>query len=315
MVLTLPMAAVIRKHLPEAKIIFGVREYTRPIVECCPDVDEIVSINTDSSASEIAKTIRQVKADVLFTPSPTFKLALATFLSTTRVRVSTGYRWYSFLFSKKIYEHRKTAEYNEAEYNIRMLRGIGVTSDEYLLPNLSITQQPDKTNSSYKSYAVLHLFTGGSADSWSIERFKEVARWLAKEKGFEIVLTGENKHREFLLRIADELKPLGVAVHIHTQLTLIELAGLLKQASLVISGSTGPGHLAAALGAPAIGLFQRATALSKERWGFRGVKVINLEPLNAPRAECPACKQCDCITSITTDQVLHAATTLIHNED
>ncbi len=315
MVLTLPMAAVIRKHLPEAKIIFGVSEYTRPIVECCPNVDEIATINPDSSASEIARVIREAKADALFIPSPSFRLVLAGLLSRTPIRVGTGYRWYSFLFSKKIYDHRKTAEHNEAEYNIRMLRTIGVTVDYYPLPNLAIPSQTDKSYSSYESYVVLHLFTGGSADSWSIERFKEVAIWLSKEKGLEIVLTGENKHREFLLRIADELKPLGVAVHIHTQLTLIELAGLLKQASLVISGSTGPGHLAAALGAPTIGLFQRATALSKERWGFRGVKVINLEPLKAPRAECPACKTCDCMASITTDQAIHAATTLIHNED
>jgi ADP-heptose:LPS heptosyltransferase len=155
------------------------------------------------------------------------------------------------------------------------------------------------------------MFTGGSANSWAIERFKEVANWLSKEKGLEIVLTGENKHREFLLTVADQLKPLGVAVHIHTQLTLIELAGLLKQASLVVSGSTGPGHLAAALGTPTIGLFQLATALSKERWGFRGKKVINLEPLSPPRQECPACKGCDCITSITTMQVTNAAEQLL----
>lgn len=312
MVLTLPMAAIVCKYIPDAKIIFGVSDYTRPIVECCPDIDEIVTINPDSSASEIARTIREAKADALFIPSPSFRLVLAGLLSRTAIRVGTGYRWYSFLFNRKIYDHRKTAEYNEAEYNIRMLRAIGIDINQYPLSSLEIPKYSSTIN---KPYAVLHIFTGGSANSWSIERFKEVANWLSKEKGLEIVLTGENKHREFLLRIADELKPLGVAVHIHTQLTLIELAGLLKQASLVISGSTGPGHLAAALGAPTIGLFQRATALSKERWGFRGVKVINLEPLNAPRSECPACKTCDCMASLTTDQVIHAATTLIHNED
>lgn len=311
MILTLPMASVIRKHIPDAKILFGVREYTRPIVECCPDVDEIATIDPDQSASEIANAIRKVKADALFIPSPTFRLVLAGFLSRTPIRIGTGYRWYSFLFNRKIFDHRKTAEYNEAEYNIRMLRGIGINCTEYPLPKLDI---PKYDNTLVNPYAVLHIFTGGSANTWSVERFKEVASWLSREKGLEIVLTGENQHREFLLTVADDLKPLGVAVHIHTQLTLIELAGLLKQASLVVAGSTGPGHLAAALGAPTIGLFQLARALSKERWGFRGMKVTNLEPLQAPRQECPTCKECDCMASITTDQVIHAAITLIYNE-
>lgn len=308
MILTLPMALVIRKHIPDAKIIFGVREYTKLIVECCPDVDEIVTIDTDSSAIEIAKTIRSINADALFIPSPSFRLVLAAFLSRTPIRNGTGYRWYSFLFNRKIYDHRKTAEYNEAEYNIRMLRGIGIDSNQYPLPNLEI---PKYNTTANNPYALLHVFTGGSANSWSIERFKEVANWLSREKGLEMVLTGENKHREFLLTIADELKPLGVSVHIRTELTLIELAGLLKEASLVVSGSTGPGHLAAALGAPTIGLFQLATALSKERWGFRGKKVINLEPLSPPRQECPACKACDCMTSIITMQVTNAAEQLL----
>lgn len=311
MILTLPMASVIRKHIPDAKIIFGVREYTRPIVECCPDVDEIVTINPGSSASDIAKRIREVHADALFIPSPNFRLVLAAFLSGTPIRVGTGYRWYSFLFNRKIYDHRMTAQHNEAEYNIRMLRGIGIDSKEYPLPSLEI---PKFSNIINNAYAVLHLFTGGSADSWDIRRFREVAHWLSKVKGLDIVLTGENKHREFLLTVADELKPLGIIIHIHTELTLIELAALLKQASVVVAGSTGPGHLAAALGAPTIGLFQLATPLSKERWGFRGMKVINIQPLEAPRQECPTCKECDCMTSITTDQVIHAAKQLLYHE-
>jgi len=311
MVLTLPMAAVIGKHLPEAKVIFGIRDYTRPLVECSPDVDEIAIIDPNLPASEIAKTIRAVKADALFIPSPSFRLVLAGLLSRTPIRVGTGYRWYSFLFNRKVYDHRKTAEHNEAEYNIRMLRAIGVDINDYPLPTLVI---PTYNNTLFNPYAVLHVFTGGSANSWSVERFKEVAAWLYMEKGLEIVFTGENKHREFLLTVAAQLKPFGVIVHIHTQLTLIELAGVLQGASLVVSGSTGPGHLAAALGVPTIGLFQRATAFSKERWGFRGKNVINLEPSSLLRDECPACKDCDCITSILTNQVIHAAKQLTNHE-
>jgi ADP-heptose:LPS heptosyltransferase len=95
-------------------------------------------------------------------------------------------------------------------------------------------------------------------------------------------------------------------VHIRTGSTLLELASLLASAKLVVSGSTGPGHLAAALGTPTIGLFPGVTTLSKERWGFRGKKVINLSPLIKPKSECPTCKDCTCINEVTVSQVTKA---------
>lgn len=308
MVLTLPMAAVLRKETPDSTVIFGIREYTKPIVERSPDVDEILTIDTESSVSSIAKLLKATRADVVLIPSPTFKLALASFLARIPTRVGTGYRWYSLLFTKKIFEHRRTALRNEAEYNIKMLESLGIKIETYPLPNILIDSEKSDTR-----YAVIHLFTGGSAQVWGVNNFKEFARYLARVHSLEIYLTGENTHREFLLTVAQELKPFGVRAHIHTE-TLVELAQLLKDAKLVISASTGPGHLAAALGAPTIGLFQLATPLSKERWGFRGMKVINIEPLSAPRPECPACKDCSCMDNITVNQAAQAAAQLIEND-
>jgi ADP-heptose:LPS heptosyltransferase len=93
-------------------------------------------------------------------------------------------------------------------------------------------------------------------------------------------------------------------VHIHTKSNLLELTSVLNGAKLVVSGSTGPGHVAAALGVPTIGLFPAVVPLSKERWGFRGKQNINLSPLTRPKAECPHCKDCICIDEITTAQVI-----------
>jgi ADP-heptose:LPS heptosyltransferase len=306
MILTLPMVSVIKKYLADARVIFGIREYTKPIVEACPDVDEIVTIDAELSASEIAKVLREVKADVIIVPSPKFKLVLASFLSRIPIRIGTGYRWYSFLFTHKVFEHRKTAEHNEAEYNIRMLEKLGIPIAAYPLPNLVI-----ESEETAKKYAVLHMFTGGSANEWSSEKFKESALNLANTHSLEIHLTGESKHREFLFTVVRELKLLGVSAHIHTELTLIELAKLLEGASLVVAGSTGPGHLAAALGTRTIGLFQLVTPLSKERWGFRGKRVLNIEPATKPKVECPACKECVCMDRITTEQVTQAAQHLL----
>ena len=40
-VLTLPLAGILRERFPTAKIIFLGNTYTKPIIQCCEDVDEI----------------------------------------------------------------------------------------------------------------------------------------------------------------------------------------------------------------------------------------------------------------------------------
>ncbi len=51
-------------------------------------------------------------------------------------RVGSGYRYYSVLFNRRVYEHRKDARRHELEYNLQLLARIGCTVPERL-------EQPD----------------------------------------------------------------------------------------------------------------------------------------------------------------------------
>lgn len=297
--LTFPMVKVVHDTLPEAKVILAVRDYTRPLTDLYQEIDEVIEIDPLSSPLHIAKKFRKAGVDIILIPAATFRLALAAYLAWIPLRVGTGYRWYSFLFNKRINEHRKTAEFNEAEYNVQMLGSIGIRAAQVPIPTLILQSTPANTT----PYAVLHILTGGSAPLWPRKNYIELAKWLSQNKGYDIVLTGEGKDSEFLFTVAEELKLAVVSVHIQTNLTLIELARLLKNAALVVAGSTGPGHLAAALGTKTIGLFPLSKALSRARWGFRGKFVKNLEPLKPPFDKCPMCKGCTCIETITVNEV------------
>ena len=56
---------------------------------------------------------------MLFYPRP--ELAFALWLAKIPLRIGTGFRWYSFLLNKRIYEHRKDCRKHEAEYNLSLL--------------------------------------------------------------------------------------------------------------------------------------------------------------------------------------------------
>jgi ADP-heptose:LPS heptosyltransferase len=95
-------------------------------------------------------------------------------------------------------------------------------------------------------------------------------------------------------------------------LTIPELAALLGQASVVVANSTGPLHLAAALGTPVVGIYPQLTPMSPRRWGPYTTRKRVLVP-DAP-ADCGDCakgERCRCIETITTDQVYHATMDLL----
>ena len=307
-VLTLPMACAIKTALPQALVKFLVRSYTAPIVECAPDIDEILVAEEDSSFLDLLRRFRTSRADIAFFPSPRFRLALVAFLSRIPIRVGTGYRWYSFLFNRRIYEHRRTVEHHEAEYNLRMLAKLGVTPEPDELPRIQLPSEERMKVGEWlrlnlgapdSKFVVLHVSMGGSSHPWPRQNFVEIGRKIVRRYGVTIILTGLRQELAVLEEVA-----LGIgngSAKIFAGHRLAELAALLDRAELVIAASTGPGHLAAALGTRTIGLFPLPKALSKERWGFRGPAVTNLSA--TPLAECPNCSNCTCMERLDVETV------------
>jgi heptosyltransferase-3 len=310
LILTLPMATVIKRYLPEANVAFLVREYTASLLGLAPDVDKTVIYDTNWSLSKTISVLRSAKPDAIFFFGSKFKLTLAAFFARIPIRVGRAYWWYSFLYNKKIYEHRKTAGHNEAEYNVRMLAAIDMPTDRTPFPHFDHTLLP-KLSFPRSNYFVLHITTGGSTQAWNEESFISLAANLKQKLDHPIILTGIPAEYEYLLRIGERMKQSSCDVHIMTENTLPELASILTNARLVVACGTGPGHLAASLGTPTIGLFPNVLTLSKERWGFRGEHVVNISPTTMPRAECPYCKDCICINEITVPQVIEAVNDLI----
>jgi len=302
LILTLPMATVIKDTMPDAHVSFLVREYTAPLASLCTDIDQVVLYDRNWSLRKTISLIRSVKPDAIFVFGHKLKLTVASFIARVPIRVGRAYFWFSFLYNKKIYEHRKNPERNEAEYNVRMLKAIGINAEITPFPKLDKNKLP-KNLLPFSDYIVFHVPTGGSAPQWSEDHFVELAKMIATKYNSSIVLTGLPSENTNLLQVAERMKHNAIDVHINTESNLLGLASILASAKFVISGSTGPGHIAAALGVPVIGLFPGVISLSKERWGFRGSQAINLSPLFLPKQECPQCNDCICINEITDEQV------------
>ncbi len=91
---------------------------------------------------------------------------------------------------------------------------------------------------------------GWGAKVWPAERYGAVARHLA-EAGYGVVVNAVGGNDEVAAAVVQASRGTGRAV----ASTVAEMVSLVRRASLVIAGDTGPLHLGAALERPVVGLF------------------------------------------------------------
>ncbi len=101
-------------------------------------------------------------------------------------------------------------------------------------------------------YAVISPGAGADYRKWPAANFREIAMRLAKQTDLTVLITGTPAETNLVAGIADGL---GSRVrHVAGKLNLLELIGLLNNASLFIGNDSGTGHIAGGLGIPTISL-------------------------------------------------------------
>ncbi len=311
-VLSLPMLPVLKKHFPDAEISVMVRNYTREIVAHHSCVSEIIlwEQNGERSVSFYVDLLKKKRFDVVIIPYPRFLLALIVFLARIPVRVGTGYRWYSFLFNAKVYEHRKDALRHEAEYNLNLLKAIGISDTgrpefELSIPD-AVQKKIDALLAAEKvgRFAVLHPGSGGSARDWPPENFAGLGDALHNTEKLNIVLTGGPHEQAVTSAVAVKMK---TAPKDYTgKFSLQELGALYKRAALFVSNSTGPLHIASAVGTPVVAFYPPIVQCSAVRWGpyTQRKKVFTADAGQCPLCHGGECRSNVCMQQITVDQVV-----------
>ncbi|MBI1803547.1 MAG: glycosyltransferase family 9 protein [Ignavibacteriae bacterium] len=321
------MAEMLKKHFPSVQIGMLIQRYTEEIVEANRAVDEVLFYDDGKyplPLFHLVATLRTGRFDAVFHTHPRFRLALITWFARVPVRVGTGYRWYSFLFNRKVYEHRKDAKRHELEYNLNLLTAIGCPVDyEGVTPSLEVKPHVvDRVKSllvergiqKNERIVILHPGSGGSARDWSPQNFGKLGQCLAQLPHVRIIVTGGASEQN----LVHEVQSIAgeKALTMVNQLNLKELAALAKLSSLFVANSTGPLHIAAAVGTPVIGFFPNIKPLSAERWGPYTSKKTIFTPINRPH-DCSDCMKnntsCECMNSISVDDVYKAAIQYLTN--
>jgi ADP-heptose:LPS heptosyltransferase len=157
----------------------------------------------------------------------------------------------------------------------------------------------------------VHVSGGRAIKQWDPARFADVAEALVQTRGATIVLTGTSAERALIDRVKGQL-PAQSVIDASGDLDLLELAALLQQLDLFITGDTGPMHLASTVGTPVVAIFGPSAPHRYAPTGpeDRIVRVdLPCSPCNRirqPPARCVGHTP-DCLVAVSADAVLTAA--------
>jgi len=268
LVLTLPTVALLRQTYPEAEMGLLVAPSNAPLASLVEGVDRV--LQAANQRETLRRLLFDFAPDLIVCVSRGAAIPFAAWRAKVAHRVGSGYRYYSPLFDRQVREHRSGGERHEAEYALSFAHLVGAVPGRAVFP-LRLTGEAESEAARWreahglgKGYVVLHPGTGGSCPAWPVDHYLELAAKL-KAAGTPVLFSVGPQDRAIRERL--EASPPEVARIPGFTGPLPVLAALLSGAALMVSNTTGPMHLASALGTPALSIQVPWPTCGASRWG------------------------------------------------
>jgi ADP-heptose:LPS heptosyltransferase len=192
------------------------------------------------------------------------------------------------------------------------------SASRLVVPRDAVVQARRRLQNAVRPRIGVHVSGGRASKQWHLDRFADAARAIAVARGATIVLTGSAADRPLVNVVRQQLSDISI-IDLAGQLDLIELAAVLEDLDLLVTGDTGPMHLAAAMGTPTVALFGPS---NPQRFGPTGNRSAILR-VDLPCSPCGFVRlppeRCrghvpDCMDGITVERVVAAALDVLREQ-
>ncbi len=273
-VLSTPLPREIKREFPDSYVAVMVRKYTRDIYVNNPHVDDIILIDDiePESKNYFWSKVGEVRSH-RFTHAlmllPDEKINYILFFAGIPRRYGVGHKFFQAItFVKGISRHNYIPLRHESDYSMDLARAIGV-NPQSLETEIHLTDEElnksKKLREEFlegKKYLVgIHSTSGNSAANWSPDTYLKLITELKNNPEIKLLITDIN--------IPEELTDLQNVIYPDpdNSKTLREWFGIFKSLDLLISSSTGPMHICAALKVKTVSIFCPLPAASAVLWG------------------------------------------------
>ncbi len=328
MIVTTPLFAAIKRAYPQCRLTVLASAAGAAVAQAHPAVDAVEVDSREAKGSgwrgtlSLACRLRRLRCDAAVVVYAKHRLALAVWLARIPVRVGPGQRGYSFLFNRPVFQdHRHPPIRHESAYSLDLLRPLGIEPDPAARPrwqvapnDLATVRELLASNgiAAERTLVTIHPGCGGSSLNWTPQRYAELADALIAERGVAVVVTGAAHETELVRQVCTAMR--SPALNLAGQLSVAQLAALIASSALYIGSSTGPSHLAAAVGTPVVALYCPLGECLPERWRPQGDRcTVLLPPVNQVCPTClgPQCRYFPCMELISVERAAASARALL----
>lgn len=301
------------------------QRYDKVVALTTPAHSDVLRANPDLTAvwtneEELLTLCRRIAAerfDAAVVTWATMRTALLPFLGGIYTRVGQARRLYSPLFTHRVVVRSELGDrtthwtqilldYARAlDCDIADATPIFVVDDasraqaEALLGSLNV-QEP---------FVLLHPTRNISANkAWPTQRLGELGKALGNRLNARVLVSGTPNDASLAQAVATQAGGISVA----GKASLGAFAALAQRARCVVSMDSGPMHLAAAVGAPTVGLFLMQ-ADEPERWAPLGPRtaIVRASYPCPPQHRKETCPDFACVRELEVERVLLALEDLL----
>ncbi|MDQ3349213.1 MAG: glycosyltransferase family 9 protein, partial [Acidobacteriota bacterium] len=322
-------AAALRDAWPDARIDWLVDGRHREIVDLVTGVDRIIALEgrTIAGWAEVVRTLRQVRYDWAVDFQGLLKSAvLARASGATRVagfsiwhlREKTARPFYTdtppredpLRRGKPWQEERLRRGTREEKHVIRrnlgLLRTLGIDDERIVFPLAPVDSVAldalRATLGSDRRFALINAGAAWPNKRWLPERFGAVAAFLLEVRDlpcFVLWGPGEGPLAQAVVEASQG------AARLCPPTGVTDILALCRAAALMISGDTGPLHMATAAGTPTVSVFGPTDPARNGPWDPRDPAVSRFASCRCPYRR--RCREADwCMADIPTSEVTAA---------
>ncbi|MGL4393302.1 MAG: glycosyltransferase family 9 protein [Fusobacteriaceae bacterium] len=277
-ILSIPSIFMLRKMFPLADIAVFVRGYTYDIVKNLPYISRIIKID-DYSKKDLLSKVEYFNADVFIALySDDFVSELAK-KSNAKIKIGPYSKLKSFFtYNRGVVQKRSRSIKNEADYNLDLVKkldpiryenGFEINTDIILDDDCrSVAKKYFEQEKIVGKVLVVNPYSGDSAKNLTDEQYLKIIKRVLDEKGNLHVIVSVNVRDEE--KINKLLKnTIESRLHIFSNSAgILNLAGIIEKADVYFGSSTGPTHIAGALGKKVLAIYPNKKTQSPTRWGI-----------------------------------------------
>ncbi len=323
-VLITPIAEAIKQAYKDSFLSFIVPRRCHDVLIGNPYVDKLIIFDERSSHRSIREKIKFVSAlrrdsyDIVFLLHRSFTRTFLCYLAGIKQRVGYAYPKRAFLLTHRIPVVNKDSLHKQ-DYYLKVVEDYGIPFENKNSRIYICDGAVRRAEVLLKEYIkgddfriALSPSTNWPPKDWPLDYFERFIHLVHdKLRMVKFFITGSH-HKIYFPRFEKE----EFVINLSGKTTILELAAVYRKMNVVVSGDSGPLHIAASVGTPYVGIYGATSPfLTSPRSSTKGKIIFRNTTCSVP-CYVKSCKRdFICMRSVKPEEVAETVRSILEKKD